>query len=84
MQADECNVSFFNLFQHKSHVNFWYTKIVLSDVPDTMLLPEFIDPMQVKLCTKYQRFMPPKFKDDIFPKPPEHVIDKVKNKKREE
>ena len=45
--------------------------------------PGFLDLKQAQMCTNFRRFVPPKFKDWICPKPPDLLTEKVKIQRKE-
>ena len=56
-------------------------KLLLSDVTNAMMPPEMSDAKEVQLCTNRRAFVPPKFKDEMCPKPPDHFVERIKTKK---
>ena len=58
-------------------------KILLGNVPNTAPPPGLSDLKQVQLFINYRNFVPPIFKDNVCPKSPDLVIEKVKIQKKE-
>ena len=64
-------------------MDFWDSKILLSDVFNAVPRPGLSHLKKVQPCTNRRRFVPPKFKDEMHPKYPDLLIEKVKIQRKE-
>ena len=82
-QSSEHVASFSDFNLHERCLDYWNWNLLLTDITNAALPPGLSDLKEVELCTNCRTFVPPKFKDEMCPKPSDDFIERVKMKRKE-
>ena len=74
-----CREYYFWLTYHFNR-DYWIKKVIsgiINDIPTTLEPTGLAELKQIQLFTKWRKFVPDKFKDNICPKPPNELFQKI-------